>query len=54
MIRSITVKPTADYKLLLTFSTGKEGYDYTVEWKNGCDIASHELYDDSVALEETK
>ncbi len=54
MIRSIVMKPTADYKLLLTFSTGKEGYDYTVEWKNGCDIALHELYDDSVALEETK
>ena len=24
--------------------------DYTVEWKNGCDIALHELYDDSISL----
>ncbi|MBQ9633910.1 MAG: DUF2442 domain-containing protein [Schwartzia sp.] len=25
--------------------------DYTVEWKNGCDIAPHELYDDSVSYD---
>ena len=24
--------------------------EYTVEWKNGCDIAPHELYDDSVPV----
>ena len=78
MIRPIAVKPTEDYKLLLTFSTGerkifdvqpyldmpffaklkdKDSFhrvfvnEYTVEWENGCDIAPHELYDDSIALE---
>ena len=78
MIRPIAVKPTKDYKLLLTFSTGERKIfdvrpylnmpffaklkdqdsfnhvfvnDYTVEWENGCDIAPHELYDDSIAME---
>ncbi|MBQ8698738.1 MAG: DUF2442 domain-containing protein [Schwartzia sp.] len=77
MIRPTSVKPTSDYKLLLTFSTGEQRIfdvrpyldmpffaklkdkdifnqvfvnEYTVEWKNGCDIAPHELYDDSVPI----
>ena len=77
MIRPTAVKPTADYKLLLPFSTGEHRLfdvrpylnmpffaklkdkdvfnqvfvnEYTVEWKNGCDIAPHELYDDSVPV----
>ena len=28
--------------------------DYTVEWENGCDIAPHELYDDSVPLPDAR
>ncbi len=78
MIHPTSVKPTADYQLLLTFSTGEQRLfdvrpyldmpffaklkdknmfnqvfvnEYTVEWKNGCDIAPHELYDDSVPIE---